>query len=154
MLNQWRGWAGGQFSQRNSCSSSYSILANFLKWQTALLVEIFQKADYWFHSTSPSEKEGLSLEGGRKGKAVTTARAGEASLGNQPKGWRGTSQALIWWWWWNVCVCESSKEIHPYISRISWFPPQSCRTQYSIIQFPIGGEWKCLPNPQTYRKWS
>lgn len=42
-------------------------------------------ADYWFHSASPSGKEGQSLEGGGKGKAVT-AKAGKVSLGNRSKG--------------------------------------------------------------------
>jgi len=50
-----------------------------------LLGEIFQQADYWFHSASPSGKEGLSLEGGGKGKAATT-RNGEAFLGYWSKG--------------------------------------------------------------------
>lgn len=98
MLNPCKGRAGGQFLQRNSCHNSYLILANNLKWQPALLVEIFKKADYWFHSASPSGKEGLPLERGGKGKAVT-ARAGEVSLNYQPKGWSdSTSQALLFAW--------------------------------------------------------
>lgn len=127
MLNPCKGRAGGQFLQRNSCHNSYLILANNLKWQPALLVEIFKKADYWFHSASPSGKEGLPLERGGKGKAVT-ARAGEVSLNYQPKGWSdSTSQALLFAWGGGtgggVCVCvwklQNSQEIHSYLSRIT-----------------------------------
>lgn len=77
-LTQWRGTTG-KLSLWNSCSSYYFTLAHILKWQTALLSEIFQNTDYWFHSTSPFGKGGLSLEGGGKGKAVTAARAGSLS---------------------------------------------------------------------------
>lgn len=70
MLNPRKGTAERLYLQRNYCHNSYLILANILKGQTALLVEIFQKADYWFHSAFPSGTEGMSWEGEGKGQAV------------------------------------------------------------------------------------
>lgn len=97
-LTRWRGTTG-KLLLWNSWSSYYSTLAHILKWQTALLAEIFQNTDYWFHSTSPFGKGGLSLEGGGKRKAVTAARAGSLSW-LPAKEWRGiTSQALVFSLW-------------------------------------------------------
>lgn len=126
------------------------------KWQTDLLVEVFQKADYWFHSASP-EKEGLYLEAEGKGKAVTAARAGE-SLSRLPVRrlkWHHITGTFICFVGESLSVCrlQGSPEIHPYISRITSFSPQPCRTQHCIIQFLTGSEWKCLPNPQIHSNW-
>lgn len=87
-----------------------------LFWQTfwsVLLVEIFQKVDYWFHSASPSGKEGLSQEGGGKWKVVT-ARAGDVCLGQGVKRMKRyhITDALLCWGCMYVSLRTQKKYTH------------------------------------------
>lgn len=75
----WSCWSHQKVGQEgDSCHNSCLTLANIQKYQTDLLVEIFQRADWLPASAAPAGREGLSL--GQRGKGKPVATRAEESL--------------------------------------------------------------------------